>query len=308
MDRKISVIIPTYYRNDLLPEAIESVVGQDYEPVELIVVDDSGEGHAKPVLSEYDDVVDKAIIKDQNGGWQAAYTTGIEASTGDYIQFLDDDDYFLEGKLTKTAAVLRENPDVGVSYCGAIRGNDGKFYPKPEVSGDILERALRFQTFPLWTASMLMKREVLLDCLPLAGMGEDDDLDIELGDTDLKIELAQRTKVNYVDECLVFYRQGENELWTGKRKFRKILQNIRHQEELYDRYPEVREDLLAEWYERQGMNWLEDRPWSVRAIYCFMKATYHDRNSKIPKGLETMASLFGRPGVVTARRAHNMVK
>jgi hypothetical protein len=188
------------------------------------------------------------------------------------------------------------------------RGNDGKFYPKPEVSGDILERALRFQTFPLWTASMLMKREVLLDCLPLAGMGEDDDLDIELGDTDLKIELAQRTKVDYVDECLVFYRQGENELWTGKRKFRKILQNIRHQEELYDRYPEVREDLLAEWYERQGMNWLEDRPWSVRAIYCFMKATYHDRNSKIPKGLEMMASLFGRPGVVTARRAHNMVK
>ena len=308
MDPEISVIIPTYYRNDLLPEAIESVVGQDYEPVELIVVDDSGEGHAEPVLSEYDDVVDKAIIKDQNGGWQAAYTTGIEASTGDYIQFLDDDDYFLEGKLTKTAAVLRENPEVGVSYCGAIRGNDGKFYPKPEVSGDILERALRFQTFPLWTASMLMKREVLLDCLPLAGMGEDDDLDIELGDTDLKIELAQRTKVDYVDECLVFYRQGENELWTGKRKFRKILQNIRHQEELYDRYPEVREDLLAEWYERQGMNWLEDRPWSVRAIYCFMKATYHDRNSKIPKGLETMASLFGRPGVVTARRAHNMVK
>jgi glycosyltransferase involved in cell wall biosynthesis len=308
MDPEISVIIPTYYRNDFLPEAIESVVGQDYEPVELIVVDDSGEGHAKPVLSEYDDVVDKAIIKDQNGGWQAAYTTGIEASTGDFEQFLDDDDYFLEGKLTKTAAVLRENPDVGVSYCGAIRGNDGKFYPKPEVSGDILERALRFQTFPLWTGSMLIEREVLLDCLPLAGMGEDDDLDIELGDTDLKIELAQRTKVDYVDECLVFYRQGENELWTGKRKFRKILQNIRHQEELYDRYPEVREDLLAEWYERQGMNWLEDRPWSVRAIYCFMKATYYDRNSKIPKGLETMASLFGRPGVVTARRAHNMVK
>lgn len=308
MDPEISVIIPTYYRNDLLPEAIESVVGQDYEPVELIVVDDSGEGHAEPVLSEYDDVVDKAIIKDQNSGWQAAYTTGIEASTGDYIQFLDDDDYFLEGKLTKTAAVLRENPEVGVSYCGAIRGNDGKFYPKPEVSGDILERALRFQTFPLWTASMLMRREVLLDCLPLAGMGEDDDLDIELGDTDLKIELAQRTKFDYVDECLVFYRRDGNELWTGKRKFRKILQNIRHQEELYDRYPEVRQDLLAEWYERQGMNWLEDRPWSVRAIYCFMKATYHDRNSKIPKGLETMASLFGRPGVVTARRAHNMVK
>ena len=41
MGPKISVIIPTYYRNDLLPEAIESVAEQEYEPVELVVVDDS---------------------------------------------------------------------------------------------------------------------------------------------------------------------------------------------------------------------------------------------------------------------------
>lgn len=304
MNPKISVIVPTHYRNDLLPEAIESVVAQDYEPVELVVVDDSGEEYAEPVLSEYDEVIDKPILRAENGGWQAAYTTGIEASTGDYIQFLDDDDYLLEGKLTKTADVLRENPDVGVSYCGAIRGDGGKFYPKPEVSGDVLEHALRFQTFPLWTGSMLMERDLLLDCLPMAGMAEGDDLDIELGDTDLKIELARRTKFGYVDECLVFYRQDGNKLWAGKRKFRKIRQNIRHQEELYDQYPDIRQDLLAEWYERQGMNWLEERPWSAHAIVCFMKATYYDRDSNIPKGLQTVASLFGRPGVTTAKRAH----
>lgn len=303
----ISVIIPTHYRNDLLPEAIESVVDQDYEPIELIVVDDSGEGHAEPVLSEYSDFIDKPIVKEENEGWQAAYTTGIEASTGEYIQFLDDDDRLLEGKLTKTAAVLNENPDVGVSYCGVVRGDEGKFFPKPEVSGDALKPALRFQTFPLWTGSMLMKRDILLDCLPMAGMGEDDNLDIELGDTDLKIELARRTKIDYVDECLVFYRQEGNKLWTGKRRFHKVLQNIRHQKELYDQYPDIRRDLLAEWYERQGMNWLEDRPWSARAIVCFMKAAYYDRNNRLSKGVETVASVFGRPGVNIAKRAHRQI-
>ena len=307
MKPKISVIIPTYYRNDLLPKAIESVAKQSYDPVELIVVDDSAEGHAEPVLEEYDDVIDKPIVHDENGGWAGAYTTGIEAATGEYIQLLDDDDYFLEGKLTKCAQVLQDNPEVGVSYCGAIRGDDGCVQPKPEVKGDILENAMLFRTFPLWTASMLMEREVIEDCLPLAGMGEDDDLDIELGDTDLKIELAKRTKFDYVDECLVFYRREGNELWTGKRKFRKVIQNVEHQQALYDRHPDVKRTLLSHWYERQGKNYLDDRLWSPRAIQYFVKATYYSDDDKIPKSIEAIASLFGRPGLSTAQQARALM-
>lgn len=303
MAPEVSVIIPTHYRNDLLREAIESVLNQEYDPVELVVVDDSGEGHAEPVLREYEEV--KQIIREENGGWQAAYTTGIEASTGEYVQFLDDDDYLLDGKLTKTARVLQENPDVGVSYCGVIRG-DEKHYPKPEVSGDILEHALRFQTFPLWTGSMLMEREVLVDCMPFAGMGEDDDLEIELGDTDLKIELARRTKFDYVDECLVYYRRDTNKLWTGLRKFRKVKQNIKHQSELYDKYPEIRRSLLSFWYERQGKNLLREQRWSAHATGCFLKSAYYADNNKLPKVIAAVASLLGRPGLHTAQYARKL--
>lgn len=304
MNPKISVIIPTHYRNDLLPEAIESVFAQDYEPVEVLVVDDSGERHAEPVLREYDDV--NSVYMEENGGWAAAYSAGIEASTGDYIQLLDDDDYLLEGKLTKTAAVLQENPDVGVSYCGVIWGDEGEFYPKPEVRGDILEHALRFQTFPLWTGSMLMERDVLLDCMPLAGMAEDDDLDIELGDTDLKIRLAERTAFDYVDECLVYYRRGGNKLWTGLRKARKVKQNVEHQRELYDQYPAIKRSLLSEWHERQGQAWLEERLWSASAILCFVKAAYYADGTKVPKAVEAVASIFGRPGLRTVQRAREI--
>lgn len=296
MGTPISVIIPTHYRNDRLKNAIESVMEQAYEPVELIVVDDSGEAHAAPVLSSYDEVI--AIYRETNGGWQAAYTTGIEASTGEYIQLLDDDDHLLPGKLAKTAEILDENPEVGVSYCGVIRGDDGAFYPKPEVSGDILESALRFQTFPLWTGSMLMRRSVLLDCLPLAGMATGDDLDIELGDTDLKIELAKRTKFDYVDECLVYYARDDNKLWTGDRRFKKVLQNVRHQQETYDRYPSVRAALLSNWYQRQGRTYLDEHIWSPRAIGCFIKAVYYANSpaARVRASIGTMAAVFGRPG------------
>jgi glycosyltransferase involved in cell wall biosynthesis len=304
MAPKISVITPTYYRNDLLREAIESVLEQDYEPVEYIIVDDSGEGHAAPVIEEYDEV--EGIIREENGGWAGALTTGIEASTGEYVQLLDDDDYLFEGKLTKTAEVLQENPNVGVSYCGVVRGSDGHHYPKPEVSGNILENAMLFRTFPLWTGSMLIEREVLEECMPLAGMGEDDDLDIELGDTDLKIELARRTEFDYVDECLAFYRREGNERWTGLKKFRKVKQNVEHQQELYDQHPEIKRTLLSAWYERQGKTWLEKRSWTPRATLCFLKATYYADEDRVPKGIEAVASLFGRPGLDGARRVRNI--
>ncbi|MGM0718678.1 MAG: glycosyltransferase family 2 protein [Halobacteriota archaeon] len=295
MAPQISVIIPTYYRNDLLPEAIESVLSQDYEPVEVIVVDDSGEGNAEPVIEEYDGV--RGIIREENGNWKAALTTGIKASTGEYVQLLDDDDKLLEGKLAKTAEVLRENPEVGVSYCGVLR-DDKKYYPKPSVSGDFLEEALAFQTFPMWTGSMLIERDVLFDCLPLAGMGEDHDLDIELGDTDLKIELAQRTKTDYVDEILAFYRQDTNDRWTGNRRFKKVKQNVQHQRELYDQYPSIRRDLLASWHQKQAVYCVEEKVWSHEAISHFLHAAYYASSpaDKTKCVAGTVASLFGRPG------------
>lgn len=308
MDPKISVIVPTYYRNDLLPEAIESVVDQEYEPVELIVVDDSGEGHAEPVIDEFDGVIDKAIIREDNGGWEAANTTGIEASTGEYVQFLDDDDYLLEGKLSKTAAVLQENPDVGVSYCGAIRSDTGEFYPKPEVCGDILEHTLRCQAFPLWTATMLIERHVLLDCLPFPGTVEGQDFEVELNDSNLKIELAKRTKFDYVDECLAFYRRDSSSLWVGKQRLKKIKEVVRHQRELYDQYPEIRRQLLAEWYARRGRNLLEERLWSADAIGYFLKSLSLSEDQKLKRGFEMASSLFGRPGHSTLVRAHDLIR
>jgi len=53
-DDLVSVIVPTYYRNDRLRDTIGSVEAQTYDPIETIVVDDSGEAHARPVADEFD--------------------------------------------------------------------------------------------------------------------------------------------------------------------------------------------------------------------------------------------------------------
>lgn len=291
MKPKISVVIATYYRNDLLRDAIDSVLEQQYEPIELVVVDDSGEGHAVPVLEEYDEL--KAIIREENGGWGKAYTTGIRATTGEYIHLLDDDDYFLPGKLQKTAAVLEENPAVGAAYSGLECDVRGLQYPDAEVSGDVIERALRFKMYPCCTITLLTERDILMDILPLAEYGDD---------LDLKIELAKRTTFDYVDEPLVYRRATESRKWVGLEKYAEMKRIVRNQKEIYDQYPWIRRAVLAERYEKEGQERLEDRIWSATAILCFLKATYYANDARARCFGQIFASLFGRPGLNTARQ------
>ncbi len=293
MAPKISVIISTYYRNELLPDAIESVLEQEYEPVELIVVDDSGEGHAEPVLAEYEEV--QSIIRSTNGGWANAYTDGIRAASGEYIHLLDDDDYFLPGKLSKTVEALENNPDSGVAYTGLQSDVRDDQYPK--VSGEVLERALKFKMYPCCTITMLIEQELLRDIIPLATYADD---------LDLKIELARRTTFTAVDECLVYRRKTESRKWDGLNRFEEMKRLVRNQKELYDEFPWIRRAVLAERYEEEGQMRLDEHAWSLLAVCCFIKAAYYADTTRGRCCAQIFASLFGQPGLQTARRVRAM--
>ncbi len=292
MPPTISVVIATYYRNELLRDAIESVLAQEYEPVELIVVDDSGEAHAKPVLDDYDALT--PIVNEDNGGWAQAYTRGIQEASGEYVHLLDDDDYFLPGKLSKTVAVLEENPAIGVAYSGLVSDVRGEQLPR--VKGDVLESALMFKTYPCCTITMLIDRELLLDLLPLAEYADD---------LDLKIELARRTAFDTVDECLVYRRKTESRKWDSLERFAEMKRVVRNQQELYDQFPSIRRAVLAERYEKEGRARLEERAWSMAAIACFLKATYYATETRPRCVGQVVASLLGRPGIETARQVRN---
>lgn len=301
MAPKVSVIIPTYYRNELLRDAIQSVSAQSFSPIELIVVDDSGTGHADPVIEAYKTEIDIAIRQPTNTGWAGANTAGIRAATGRYIQLLDDDDMLLPGKLAKTAAILRRNSDVGVAYCGVVEEGRGHVRPKPEVRGNILTDALRMQTYPVWTGSMLIEQETLRGCLPLAGMS-DDQLRVPLGDSDLKIALAKRTTFESVDECLVFYRRESSRRWTGEKRFKKVRQTVAYRQELYDKYPQIRRAVLAEWSRKRARYYVDSGKVVPESVPWFGKWAYHAGSYSIRESARSLSLSISRrvPNRVTA--------
>jgi len=84
----VSVIIPTYNRAKTIERAVNSVLNQTWNQIELIVVDDGSTDQTVEVLKRYGNKI--RLIRQQNGGPGAARNTGIKAATGDVISFLDE--------------------------------------------------------------------------------------------------------------------------------------------------------------------------------------------------------------------------
>jgi len=104
----VSVIIPCYNYGRFLAQALDSVCTQDYPAVEIVVVDDGSTDDTAAVAARYPEVV---YVPQPNQGLSAARNAGIRASRGDYLVFLDADDWLLPGALAANAAHLRPRPD-----------------------------------------------------------------------------------------------------------------------------------------------------------------------------------------------------
>ena len=108
----ISVMIGVYNAEPYLAEAIESVLAQDYEPLELVVVDDGSNDGSAEVAKSFPQV--NYFFQD-NAGNGAARNRAVEAATGDLFAFVDADDRFTPGKLTLQKAALDADPALVLS-------------------------------------------------------------------------------------------------------------------------------------------------------------------------------------------------
>jgi len=298
MNSTVSVIIPTYYRNDSLRRAIESVQRQTYEPIEIVVVDDSGEEHARETVAEYDV---EYIAHEENKLANGARMTGIEATNGKYVQLLDDDDVIFETKIEKQAALLESDPETGVAY-GGIRSKAGNdIYPDPPWPDDSLRCALRILYEGTFPSSMLIERKVLEKVMPLTIRPSADDIG-------MKIELARHTEFDYIDEILTQIGVSEDHISDSVAFADDIQQIIHEYDHLYDRYPpSLRNAALSYMYEVRAVRLLHGSLWSSEAILSFLRAAYHHQqtapgSSRLVLVASAAVSLFGTPGVTVASK------
>jgi glycosyltransferase involved in cell wall biosynthesis len=116
---KVSVIIPCYNQGQYLHEAIDSVLGQTFADLEIIVVDD---GSTDPATREILGALDRPatkLLRRENGGLSAARNSGIAAAQGRYILPLDCDDRVAPDYIRQALAAFASDPRRGIVYCRA---------------------------------------------------------------------------------------------------------------------------------------------------------------------------------------------
>ena len=105
----VSVVIPVYNAEEFVAEALDSVFAQDYEPVEVIAVDDGSSDGSAQIVASYPDV---RFFRQENRGASAARNVGIAEAQGEFVAFVDADDVVPPNKLSLQIAYLLEHPDV----------------------------------------------------------------------------------------------------------------------------------------------------------------------------------------------------
>lgn len=140
----VSVVIPTYNRCALLGEAIDSVLRQQGAAFELIVVDDGSGDDTQKLVESYGPAV--RYVQQPNSGVSAARNRGITMARGEWLAFLDSDDFWLPGKLRLQLEYLAANPDLKLCQTEELwirngaRLNPRKYHAKP--SGHCFPRLL----------------------------------------------------------------------------------------------------------------------------------------------------------------------
>lgn len=163
----VSVVIPSYGRPNLVERAIQSVLGQTYENIELIVVDDHSPMPVAESLSEEvlaDDRI-TVIRLDENSGANVARNIGIRKSTGEYVAFLDDDDRWMKEKVQRQLNAFNSaGRELGVVFTGIEHiDDDGRTLGThtPTVDGTVTKQLL--QGTSLAPFSTVMVRTDVID-------------------------------------------------------------------------------------------------------------------------------------------------
>jgi glycosyltransferase involved in cell wall biosynthesis len=227
---RVSVVLPTFNRREVLARAIRSAPSRIGPDDEIIVVDDGSTDGTGEFLESQEPPV--RVLRTENRGPSAARNAGIGISRGRFIAFLDSDDEWTAGSLDPQVTALAADDELGLSYANVdyedLEGRPVATKPSRPQDGHAL-RPLLFRNF-VTTSTAVVPRAVLDE----VGLF-DENLDHSM-DWDLWLRIAERYRFHYHPETVALYRFHPG-------------QQIRHREEVDDCRSRILANRLAH-YER----------------------------------------------------------
>ncbi len=296
MQPLVSIIIPTYKGADKISAAVDSVLNQTYDNIEVIVVDDNGNGTehqqlTQKAMEKYTDNPKVQYIPHQvNKNGSCARNTGIRASKGEFLGFLDDDDVFLPEKTEKEIELFNSLSDeYGLVYGSFIEHMTETYTRTLEADSteDFLYRFLCNEIIAC--SSTVMIRRKVLDTVK-----EWDESFKRHQDLEFFARVAHSYKVACVkDLCIEKFKLDRNtpkgEVYESYRlhylnKMKYIIDGFsaKRQKHLYNvHYTEMAKAYLKEKNIKKAMGWAMKTSNPIKTMFVFVKdgISYFKRNS-----------------------------
>ncbi len=117
----VSIVSPVYNAEAFVGRMLSSVLSQTYWNIEMICVDDGSEDNTEAVIKSFTDAFAEKnmrliYLRQEHGGQTRAVSAGLQLVNGEYLSWLDSDDYYLPGKLTAQMRYLREHPKCEIVF------------------------------------------------------------------------------------------------------------------------------------------------------------------------------------------------
>jgi glycosyltransferase involved in cell wall biosynthesis len=200
----VSVVIPAFNAERFLSETINSVLSQTLDEVEVIVVDDGSTDGTMSIVEQFHPRV-KGVTQ-PNAGVASARNVGLEMASGDFVCFLDADDWLYPTCLERKAECLRGRPEVGLCFSWVEVTDDArrpigrimKGTPEADAVGPLLRLIPPAIPCP---SNVLLRKDLVRE------LGGFDEALGTAADYDLWLRVAQRTECVRIDEVLVQYRR-----------------------------------------------------------------------------------------------------
>ncbi len=201
-DRKlISVIVPVYKVEKYLPDCIKHLLIQTYKNLEIILVDDGSPDNCPSICDEYAEKDSRIkVIHQKNAGLSAARNAGLKIAAGDYIGFVDSDDYPQENMFEELYRSIRIS-DSDLAVCGVKKfGNETKseFYGEKCIGKSDFLKLLLSEEIKSYVWNKLYKKELFSNlCFPEGELFEDMRIMHLIAEKAESLSLTDKTYYNY---------------------------------------------------------------------------------------------------------------
>jgi len=216
----VSVIIPSYNSSQYISKAIESVLNQTYKHIELIIIDDGSTDNTNEIIAKYNDKL--IYYYQENSGPAKARNIGVSLCRGNYVAFLDADDYWDKTKLEKTISIFNCRKDVGI-VCSNLKYVDlkGNIIHLRRL-GDLSSEEIKYK---MYQSSLISPITAVFKKQLFVETGGFDQALKFAEDWDLFFKMTRKCDIYAIDEYLSYYVIHSNSMMRSSKYKELLLEN-----------------------------------------------------------------------------------